>query len=242
MRTAIPRRRSDPAGLEVPSRYCRPVTGNPTDLELNPPSMTGLSGEYHALAEQLATPDTTAPAAWPPSLSAVNSVDSLRRFVTHHATEILSAQEWPVILQAWRLAREGKSRELIVLDGDWGRRVGQADFAGASFRVGRRQLSKLRGLRHERVIQKYLAAIEAGDARGWHPSVYGVVLAVYNLPLRQGLMNFGVQTLTSLVNAAEKAHRLPARECQELLDTTHALLPARLPALDPIAVVPSLHR
>lgn len=207
------------------------VTGNPTDLELNPPSTAGLSGEYHALAQQLATPDTTALASWPPSLSAVNSVDSLQRFVIHHATETLSAQEWPVILQAWQLAREGKPRELIALDGDWGRRVGQADFAGASFRVGRRQLSKLRGLRHERVIQKYLAAIESGDARGWHPIVYGVVLAVYHLPLRQGLMNFGIQTLASLITAAEKAHRLPNRECRQLLDATCALLPARLPAL-----------
>ncbi|MEN9677770.1 MAG: hypothetical protein RIS76_3666 [Verrucomicrobiota bacterium] len=229
-------RTSDPAGLEVLSRYCRVVTGNPTDLELNPPSTAGLSGEYHALAEQLATPDTTALAAWPPSLSAVNSVDSLRRFVAHHATETLSAQEWPVILQAWQLAREGKSCELIALDGDWGRRVGQADFAGASFRVGRRQLSRLRGLRHERVIQKYLAAIESGDARGWHPIVYGVVLAVYHLPLRQGLMNFGIQTLASLITAAERAHRLPAAECQELLDATCALLPARLPALPGIAI------
>lgn len=212
------------------------MTGNPTDLEHNLAGAAALSGEIHALVAQLAVPDTQAPAEWPPSLAAASSMEGLRRFVAHHATETLSAREWPVILQAWQLAREGHSRELVALDAEWGRLVGQADFAGASFRVGRRQLSKLRGLRHERVIQKYLAAIDAGTARGWHPIVYGVVLAVYNLPLRQGLMNFGVQTLASLVTAAEKAHRLPARDCQDLLDTTCALLPARLPALDPIAI------
>lgn len=207
------------------------MTGNPTDLKHNVAGAAALSGKIHALVEQLAVPDTGSPSPLPPSLAAAKSMDGLRRFVAHHATETLSAKEWPVILRAWQLARAGHSRELIALDAEWGRWVGQADFAGASFRVGRRQLSKLRGLKHERVISRYLAAIDAGTARGWHPIVYGVVLAVYNLPLRQGLMNFGTQTLASLVTAAEQAYRLPAAECQELLDTTCALLPSQLPAL-----------
>lgn len=210
------------------------MTGNPTDNSRDAATATaapGLMGDVRGLADQLASPDLTALASWPPSLAAVTSLDALRRFVGAQATEVIAAREWPVILKAWQLTREGRAREVLDLDVAWGREVGQADFAGASFQVGRRQLSKLRALQHERVIQKYLAAIETGAARGWHPIAYGVVLAVYNLPLRQGLMHFATQTLTGLVTAAERAHRLPAAECQQLLDDVCVLLPAHLPAL-----------
>ena len=223
--------RRDPARLDVLDRYRWRVTGNTTDLESPLRSVVAASGDVRGLAEQLAAPDLEAPAGWPPSLAAVNSVETLARFVSHHTTEILSAREWPVILKAWQLAREGKARELVELDAEWGREVGRTDFAGASFRVGRRQLSKLRSLRHERVIQRYLAAIEDGSARGWHPVVYGVVLAVYNLPLRQGLTHFGTQTLASLVTAVERSRRLPSGACQNLLDAACAQLPGRLPEL-----------
>ena len=230
--------RGNPARVASRRRYRSPVIGNPTDRERTASAGGALSGDIRELAEQLAAPDTTAPAAWPPSLSTVNSVEALRRFVTHHTADTIAAREWPVILKAWELAREGRSRELIALDVEWGQSVGRADFAGASFRVGRRQLGKLRSLRHERVIQKYLAAIEAGEARGWHPVVYGVVLAVYSLPLRQGLMNFATQTLAGLVTAAERTHRLPAAACQGVLDDACALLPTRLPPLPGIAASP----
>ena len=125
----------------------------------------------------------------------------------------------------------------MELDGEWGREVGRSDFAGASFRVGRRQLGKLRSLRHERVIQRYLAAIEEGRARGWHPVVYGVVLAVYNLPLRQGLAHFGTQTLGRLVTAVEQSRRLPSADCQRVLDTAREQLARGLPELPAVAGV-----
>ena len=213
------------------------MTGNPTSPESRPPAGAAVAGDVRGLAEQLAAPELEAPAAWPPSLAAVNSVESLDRFVTHHASEVLRAREWPVVLRAWQLAREGKARELVELDGEWGREVGRSEFAGASFRVGRRQLGKLRSLRHERVIQRYLAAIEEGRARGWHPVVYGVVLAVYNLPLRQGHTHFGTQTLGRLVTAVEQSRRLPAADCQRVLDTACEQLARCLPELPPITGV-----
>ena len=120
----------------------------------------------------------------------------------------------------------------VVLGGSFGdgslRRTGTHV---ASFRVGQRQLNRLRPLRHERVVQKYLAAIEAGEAHGWHPLVYGVMLAVFNLPLRQGLVNFAAQTLGGLVTSVARHHRLPERECQALLGDATARLPGALPPL-----------
>ncbi|MCW5558010.1 MAG: hypothetical protein KIT22_09305 [Verrucomicrobiae bacterium] len=186
---------------------------------------------YRELGEALASPELEADPDWPVALAHAASVAALREAVDRHAERVICAREWPVVLQAWQLAREGRVRELLELDAAWGRDMAHAEFAGASFQVGRRQLGKLRGLRHERVIQRYLDAIEAGEARGWHPVVYGVVLAVYHLPLRQGLMHFATRTLAGLVSLAERRHRLPAAECQALLDAICSQLPGRLPEL-----------
>jgi len=161
----------------------------------------------------------------------VDSISALRERLAHFTTETLSQREWPVIVQAWQFTREGKARELIALDQEWTKTARSEVLAEASFRVGRRQLNKLRGLRHERVIARYLEAIDSGRAHGWHPVVYGVVLGVYHLPLRPGLMQFASQSLVGLTNAAERIGRLPARECQEILDLAVALLPAHLPPL-----------
>ena len=116
------------------------------------------------------------------------------------------------------------------LDREWTTWQHDVAFAEASFRVGQRQLNKLRPLRHERVVQRYAAAVEAGEARGWHPLVYGVTLAVFNLPLRQGLVNYAAQTLGGLVDSAERRHRLPTDDCQALLDEANGRLPLVLPS------------
>ncbi len=187
-------------------------------------------GEVRALAEQAGT--ASAGLGWvAPTLPSVADVPSLRAFAEHYALETVARREWPAVLAAWQFARAGHARELIALDRAWTAEHARTEFAEPSFRVGRRQLNQLRPLRHERVVQRYLAAIEAGEARGWHPLVYGVTLAVFNLPLRQGLLNYATQTLAGLVSAAEARHALPAAECQALLDSLGAALPERLPPL-----------
>jgi urease accessory protein UreF len=203
----------------------------PTEAAAGGAEVAELLGDVRALAEQLGAPDAAAIAPLPPTLATVKSLPALREFVARYGAETLAGQEWPVILRAWQLARAGHARELIALDHEWGKQMKTAPFAEASFRVGRRQLNKLRALRHERVIQRYLDAIETGQAHGWHPVVYGVVLAVYHLPLRQGLLNFATQTLAGLVSATERAHRLPVGECASLLQFACESLPAQLPAL-----------
>jgi len=218
-----------------------PVTGGPTEPVSAGVSRRELSsdGQYQALAEALASPELEESPGWPAAIARATSVPDLSAAVHRHAEHVICAREWPVVLQAWSLAREGRIRELLELDAAWGRDVAHAEFAGASFRVGRRQLGKLRGLRHERVIHRYLEAIEEGRARGWHPVVYGVVLAVYHLPLRQGLMHFASRTLAGLISAAEQRHRLPAMECQALLDAACAQLSGRLPRLPELSCGPA---
>lgn len=193
--------------------------------------VTEVLGDVRSLAEHVGRADEQALVPATGTWDTCRSVPALRATLTSHGRDVLAAQEWPVILRAYDLARVGKARELVALDREWGLTAPLRNFSEASFRVGQRQLNRLRPLRDQRVVQKYLAAVEAGEARGWHPLVYGIVLAVFNLPLRQGLMNFAAQTLGGFADAAIEAHRLPEEECVRLLDEICSTLPASLPPL-----------
>ncbi len=131
--------------------------------------------------------------------------------------------EWPVILEAHRLADAGQARELVALDQAWGRRVGNGPFAEASLRVGQRQLNRLRPLADLPAVQRYLEAIAAGRAHGWHPVVYGVVLAVFSLPLRQGLIHYATRTLGGFGGGDTEAE-LPPDVLDPLVPALHRLL------------------
>ncbi len=212
---------------------------NPTEATTGAEHAAQMLGDVRNLAGQLTPSPALELATTASGGPAVHSAGALREQVERYAGEILTSREWPVILQAWELARHGQARELIALDQKWGTSAHTGLFAEASFRVGRRQLGKLRDLRHERVITRYLEAIEAGQAQGWHPVVFGVVLAVYHLPLRQGLMQFATQSLAGLVSAAERTGRVAARDCQAILDQAVARLPEKFPALLPAVIAPN---
>lgn len=197
---------------------------------------TEVLGDVRALAGHIGLPGDQGAALATGSWAAASSLPGLRAALAAYSRDVLLTQEWPVILRAFDLAREGKARELVALDREWAARAAQRCFSEASVHVGQRQLNRLRPLRDQRVVQKYLAAIAAGEARGWHPLVYGVVLAVFNLPLRQGLMNFAAQTLGGFADAAIAAHQLPEAECIVMLDELCATLPASLPPLPDAAL------
>jgi hypothetical protein len=49
------------------------------------------------------------------------------------------------------------------------------------------------------VVQRYLHAVESDQADGWHTLVYGLTMAVYSLPLRQGLLGYAHQTTRGFI-------------------------------------------
>jgi urease accessory protein UreF len=75
-------------------------------------------------------------------------------------------------------------------------------------------------------VQRYLAAIEDGRARGWHTLVYGISLAMFSLPLRQGLQNYAEQTQRGFIESAARSLRLPEVDGAELLAAEAAIIPA----------------
>jgi urease accessory protein UreF len=99
----------------------------------------------------------------------------------------------------------------------------------ASQRVGAAS-SRNCGLRDDRFVQRYLQAVEEGQAHGWHTLVYGVTLAVYSLPLRQGLIAYAHQTTRSFIYSAARTLQLSERACRAIFEDTNAGLPEAVKA------------
>jgi urease accessory protein UreF len=201
-----------------------------------PSSPAELLGDPHPLLEQLGSPEDlamTGSVARAVQFQQVIDAPSLGRFLDSYRTQVLIPVELPAIVAAYHHASRGEANELVTLDAQMGRDGMVQQFAMASCRVGQRQLGKLRPMRDQRVVQRYLAAIENGQARGWHTLVYGVSLAMFSLPLRQGLQNYATHTFAGFVQSAAKSLRLIQSECDLLLsEQTAAIPPAIASALN----------
>src|SRR5947209_4158665 len=191
-------------------------------------------GDWHPLAEQLGSADglvTLGSVSSLLHLKPVSDVPSLRHFLERYQAEVLFPFELPAIQSAHGHAAHNEVRELVALDQ---RLAGEAilqNFAAPSRRVGQSQLQKLRPLRDQRVVQRYLHAVESGEAHGWHTLVYGLTLAVYSLPLRQGLLGYAHQTTRGFIYSAARSLRLSERQCHRLFDSLCVDLPGAVEAL-----------
>ena len=185
-------------------------------------------GDWHPLAEQLGSADglvTLGSVSALLRLKPVHNVPTLRTFLANYHARILLPLELPAIQSAHGHVTLRGVRELVELDQQLLAEPILRSFADASQRVGRAQLQKLRPLRDERIVQRYLQAVEGGQAHGWHTLVYGLTLAVYSLPLRQGLLGYAHQTTRSFIYTAARMLRLSEHQCRELFDELCARLP-----------------
>lgn len=185
-------------------------------------------GDWHPLAEQLGSADGLVELGSVSSLlqlPPVHNVPSLRKFLGQYQVCILLPLELPAIESAHGHANRNELRELVALDQDLAAEPVLKNFAAPSRRVGQAQLQKLRPLRDQRVVQRYLAAVENGEAHGWHTLVYGLTLAVYSLPLRQGLLGYAHQTMRGFIYSAARMLDLSERACRQLFDELCADLP-----------------
>jgi urease accessory protein UreF len=191
-------------------------------------------GDWHPLAEQLGSTDglvTLGSVSASLRLVPVHNVPSLRNFLRNYQSQILLAFELPAIQSAHGHATRHEVRELIALDQGMAGQPIFSEFAVASERVGQSQLRKLRPLRDQRPVQRYLRAVESGEAHGWHTLVYGLTLAVYSLPLRQGLLGYAHQTTRGFIYSAARMLSLSEHQCRELFDSLCAGLPGAVEAL-----------
>ncbi len=178
-------------------------------------------GDVHPLVDQLGCTEglvELATAANALSMDRVNCRKSLLHFLEAYQVQLLTPIELPVIRRAHAYASMGQSRELIALDRELAQVALLHQFASASQRVGCGQLRRLRPLRDQRVVQRYLKAVDDGEAHGWHTVVYGLTLGLYSLPLRQGLMGYAQQTLRGFVNSAARPLMLTEGEANDIFN------------------------
>lgn len=193
-----------------------------------------LLGDLHPLVEQLGSLDglvTLAGASDSLQVQQITNLPELRGFLQNYHERILCPVELPSIQKAFLHASRSEVRELVALDEQLGREPILKNFAAASRRVGQGQLQKLRPLKDQRQVQRYLAAVDQGQAQGWHTIVFGLTLAVYSLPLRQGLFGYAHQTTRGFIHAAAPSLGLSDAESRSLYDEVCANLPAAVESL-----------
>jgi len=187
--------------------------------------------ELHPFLVQLGSVDGLVPLSAVSAslrLPKVESVSALETLLRAYRSKLLLGLELPAICQACHHAARNQVRELVALDQALARRRRWQPLAAASRRVGRSQLQKLRPLRDQRVVQRYLQAVEQHQASAWHTLVFGLTMAIYSVPLRQGLLAYARQVLAGLIRGAARPLGLTRGQCHQLLDQLCADLPQEL--------------
>jgi urease accessory protein UreF len=198
------------------------------------PATAELLGDLRPLIEQLGSSAGLAALAGGPGSLPVRRIITaadLQQFLQNYHARILQPFELPAIQRAFTHARKNEVRELIAWDQQLAGEPILQNFAAASRCAGLSQLQRLRPLRDERVVQRYLGAVERGEANGWHTLVYGLTLAVYSLPLRQGLVGYALQTTRGFLQSAARSLALSETDSTTMLASLSAAFPASVESL-----------
>lgn len=190
-----------------------------------------LLGELHRFAEQVGSPrELIALGTASLSLGAVRgkSPAAFEQFLETYCSQVLVPLELPAIHQAYGHASRYEVRELIASDLKLGQEPKLRSFAAVSHCLGTAQLQKLRPLRDQRLVRRYWEAVENGEAHGWHTIVYGLILAVFSLPLRQGLLNYGEQVIRGFIDSGGCTFHISSEQSGALYSRLCAPLPSAI--------------
>src|SRR5882724_10595491 len=198
------------------------------------PDTAELLGDLYPLIEQIGSPRGSATliggtGALP--TRRINSAADLRAFVGDYHAQILKPLELPAIQRAFHHASRNELRELLTYDRQLAGEPLLQSFVSASRLIGQAQLERLRPMRDHRFVQRYLTAVSRGEADGWHTLVYGLTLAIYSVPLRQGLFGYARQTTRGFIQAAARTLNLSEADSQTMLDEFSATLPVMVESL-----------
>ena len=192
------------------------------------------------LVRQVGTPPAV-DSPGPRLLDVVANTASVRQFLQSYQKEVLGPVEMPVLLRAYRHALAFEVRELIALDASLRHEPRLVEFGEASQAVGRSQLRRLLPLQDQRLIRRYWQAVLSGQAHAWHPVVYGVVMALFSLPVRTGLGHYARKTLDGFIRSAGTRMPLGESNRDNLLAECAAAVPPlveRTLAAEPVSIVP----
>jgi urease accessory protein UreF len=205
------------------------LQGTP-ESELARREAENLLGEFRALLRQVGSPGVRLSSEDPFWTGVLETPAALVQFLEDYFSRLLLPCELPAIVAACGHAQRGELRELLAQDQLLAGPLLATPFAAPSRRTGWLQLARLRPLRDSRIVQRYLAAVESGHANGWHTVVYGVTLAIFSLPLRQGLLYYSHETLSVLASAAGRTKNFRQSELDEMLSSPLSRLPGAVEA------------
>ena len=200
---------------------------NTAQAQMN--AMDGFQRDLSALCCRLGDDDSSSMFPSSIKLEQVKDPESFLVFIHQYVERMLVPVELPAIVSASTLCSQNGLRELLDLDARLGKEPFMKVFAESSRTLGRNQLRKLRGLHDVRILARYRHAVLDGKAFGWHLLVYGMVLHMFSIPLRQGLAKYQTQVLTGFGNAA--CQSLQWTE-SEWLDVKRQLESFPVPALE----------
>jgi len=190
------------------------VRGNTT-----PQEAASLRGDLQPLLGQVGAPGGVAGFGALLALGCrgrIETPEALSRFLIEYRDQLLLPVELPAVIRAYQYATQGHWKDLVELDRSLASMGALRPFSAASIRVGQRQLNRLRPLRDHRLLKRYREAIERGEAHGWHSVVFGVSLAVFSLPLRQGLAAYSHNTLAAFLQEGGRPLGLSAAQMEDL--------------------------
>jgi len=203
----------------------------PPQPQRSPAAAVELAADLGSLLEQIGSPDVLAGIADALQVRPINSLRELRIFLQGYHTRILRPIELPAIHRAFGHASRHEVRELVAFDQKLNGEPLLQNFASPSRLAGQNQLQRLRPLRDERTVQRYLAAVEEGTAQGWHTLVYGLTLAIYSQPLRRGLLGCAQQTTRGFIRSGSRSIDISPEAAQLLWEEMCRGLPG---AVEPL--------
>ena len=171
------------------------------------------------------TPSNDDANAQPLDIEGVTDLRGLRLFLERYEREVLRPIELPTVQSAYWFANRGQFRELLELDAELSANDSLIPFARASLSVGREQLRLLKPMYDQRMVQRFRKCVVAGEARGWNPIVFGMFLSIHSIPVREGLLQFGRQIWSGIVNGVQENCDLSDEVCNALLGETIDRLP-----------------
>lgn len=150
--------------------------------------------------------------------------ESLRSFLAAWLEQNIVRVDLPIIRWAYESAARNDANGLIALDQHLSTYPSQPGLRAASTRIGQQKLQGFAPLKGHTFLRRYHAAVESGQATGHNAIVYGIYLFLFSIPLREGLLSYGYQTLKGFAEPASAAIRLDHRQTQSLIEQLSANL------------------
>ena len=207
-----------------------------TDLNPARAEATRWLGDWHPLVRQIAPGEgVTTPVSAAPTVDSGAADDPavLLSFLEEYKETVLLPFELPAVKQSGEHTLGNRMKELVALDASMADAPWLKSYAADSRASGRLHLERLKPLRDQRGLRRYIAAVDQGDAHGWHFLVAGAALALYALPMRQGLMDYALHTFWNVVGQASAQGLVDGGSAGHLVNHLASDLPDRIQSLFP---------